>query len=89
MSTSGISGAWECPSQRPLAKSKRINHWSKRGLQQQPQLNHSIDAKFSNSLARPVYLLTSLGLLGLREADSAQQVNIARIGANVVPKWVY
>jgi hypothetical protein len=63
--------------------------WFKRGLPQQPQASDSTDAKFSNSLVRPVYLLTSLGLLGLREADSAQQVNIARIGANVVPKWVY
>ncbi len=38
--------------------------WSKRGLPHQPQPNHSIDAKFSNSLVRPVYLLSSSGSLG-------------------------
>jgi hypothetical protein len=32
--------------------------WSKRGLPQQPQVNHSIDAKSSNSLVHPVYLLS-------------------------------
>jgi hypothetical protein len=30
-----------------------VKEWSP----QQPQVNHSIDAKFSNSLVRPVYVL--------------------------------
>jgi hypothetical protein len=31
--------------------------WSRRVFPQQPQVNESIDAKFSNLLVRPVYLL--------------------------------
>jgi hypothetical protein len=42
------------------AKPKRINRWSKRVSPQQPQANHSIDAKFSNSLVRPVYVRDQL-----------------------------
>jgi hypothetical protein len=39
--------------------------WFKRGLPQQPQASDSTDAKFSNSLVRPVYLLRLLGMLRL------------------------
>ena len=42
----------ECPTAKHFAL------WFKRGLPQPTQVNHSIDAKFSNSLVRPVYLLS-------------------------------
>lgn len=41
----------------PQLNLKRINGWSKRATPQQRQTNDFIDAKFSNSLVRPVYLV--------------------------------
>ena len=63
---------------------------SSKGLSsKQRQTNDSVDAKFSDWLVHPVYLLTSPASVGrLRQTHPAQQVSVAGIGAYAVPRHV-